>query len=521
MCNVTVLLSIAESHFHCRGESQLLNLLGDYVLQQLPQDPHGSLSQRLFRCLHGAIVNGVLPSKTRLPASRDLAKQIGVSRNTVLNVYEQLQAEGYLYAQTGHGTWVCEQLPEQFLNSTHTQISPPTTPQPPIRLSQRGSSVLAQASASPHQWGAFVPGTPDVTEFPHQILTRIMTRLSRQPDINALIYNNAAGCLELRQALAGHLKVSRSVHCDPDQIIITDGIHQAIDLVSRVLSDVGDQVWIEDPSYWGLRNILHLNGLQIRPLAVDQDGMLPSECSETTQQKPRLIFVTPSHQYPLGAHLSLPRRTQLLALARRMGSWIVEDDYDSEFRFADDPYPALQGLEPDAPVIYTGTFSKTIYPALRMGYLVAPKAIAQALRVVSAELYRGGHALMQLALAEFIQQGHYQAHIRRMRLLYAKRHDLLKDLITRYLGPSFLHEYHSDAGLHLILKLPQHCDDVQISQLLAQQEIHARPLSTYYIQPETHAQKGLLLGFACVQEQQMSGAFGVLRQTLLDAGVIV
>ena len=494
----------------------MLNLLGDYVLQQLPQDPHGSLSQRLFRCLHGAILNGILPRKTRLPASRDLAKQIGVSRNTVLNVYEQLQAEGYLYAQTGHGTWVCEQLPEQFLNPTHAQIAPPTCASPSARLSQRGSRVLAQASASPHQWGAFVPGTPDVTEFPHQILSRIRTRLSRDPKIEQLIYNNAGGCLELRQALAGHLKVSRSVQCDPDQILITEGIHQAIDLVSRVLADVGDPVWIEDPSYWGLRNILALNGLNILPMAVDQQGMRPLSDAAPA---PRLIFVTPSHQYPLGAHLSLSRRKQLLGLARRLGSWIIEDDYDSEFRFADDPYPALQGLEPDAPVIYTGTFSKTIYPGLRVGYLVAPKSIADALRVVSAELYRGGHALTQRALAEFIQQGHYQAHIRRMRLLYAKRHALLKDLIVRYLGPSFLHEYHRDAGLHLILKLPQHCDDLHISQLLSQQQIHTRALSSYYMQPALNAQKGLLLGFACVKAQYMSAAFGVLRQTLLDAGV--
>lgn len=494
----------------------MLNLLGDYVLQQLPQDPHGSLSQRLFRCLHGAIVSGVLPSKTRLPASRDLAKQIGVSRNTVLNVYEQLQAEGYLYAQTGHGTWVSEHLPEQFLNPSHPPIPATTCPPPQPQLSERGSSVLAQASASPHQWGAFVPGTPDVTEFPHAILSRISARLSRQPEIDQLIYNNAGGCLELRQALACHLKVSRSVQCDPDQIIITEGIHQAIDLVSRVLSDVGDQVWIEDPSYWGLRNILHLNGLNILPLAVDQDGMLPVSEPE---QAPRLIFVTPSHQYPLGSHLSLPRRKQLLALARRMGSWIVEDDYDSEFRFADDPYPALQGLEPDAPVIYTGTFSKTIYPGLRMGYLVAPKAVAHALRVVAAELYRGGHALSQHALAAFIQQGHYQAHIRRMRLLYAKRHDLLKDLIIRYLGANFLHPFHRDAGLHLILRLPQDCDDVQISQQLAQRDIHARALSRYYMQPDANVEKGLLLGFACVKQQHMSAAFGVLRQTLVDAGI--
>jgi len=491
--------------------------LGDHVLQRLQQDTAGKLHQRLFRCLRAAIIEGVLPPKTRLPASRDLAKEIQVSRNTVLSAYEQLQAEGYLEARTGHGTWVSEQLPEAFLNTLQAKPTPGVIPSPHTHvLSQRCSELLGHASASPHQWGPFVPGVPDVTEFPHQIFNRIQSRLSREPDLNDLIYNSAGGSPALRSALTDYLRVARSVQCDINQIIITEGIHQALDLVTRALSDIGDRVWIEDPAYWGMRNTLRINGLDIHALPVDKDGIIPEQ---TPKHPPKLMFVTPSHQYPLGSHLSLPRRKQLLELARRYQSWIVEDDYDSEFRFSGKPYPSLQGLEPDAPVIYMGTFSKTIYPALRIGYLVVPKVLVQSFRILATELYRGGHLLEQKALAEFIREGHYEAHIRRMRLLYAKRRAYLVELIERYLGTEFLHEYNDTAGLHLVMKLPQSCDDVSVAQRALAHGVKVRPLSQYYMRSHAHAQRGLLIGFACVNEKDMLMAFGTLLECLKQSGI--
>ena len=493
------------------------SLLGDHLLQRLQQDTEGTLHQRLFRCLRSAIMEGVLQPKTRLPASRDLAGEIHVSRNTVLSAYEQLQAEGYVEARTGHGTWVAEKLPEAFLNSQKKKT--PLHLQPTnhsYTLSHRGASLVGYAAASPHQWGAFVPGAPDVTEFPHHVFSRIQARLSREPDINRLIYSNAGGCVELRSALADYLRVARSVQCDVDQIIITEGIHQGIDLVSRALSDIGDHVWIEDPAYWGMRNTLRINGLHLRPMPVDIEGIIPED---NPKQAPKLIFVTPSHQYPLGSHLSLARRKQLLSIARQHGSWIIEDDYDSEFRFSGQPYPSLQGLEPDAPVIYMGTFSKTIYPALRVGYMVVPKSLFSPLRIVAAELYRGGHLLVQKALAEFIREGHYEAHIRRMRLLYGKRRSFLIDLIYRYLGKEFLHEYDEASGLHLVMKLPTNCDDVAIATKALERGVKVRPLSQYYMQSHARAQRGLLMGFACVNEKDMVMAFGVLLQCLREAGV--
>ena len=490
-------------------------LHGDHLLQRLQRETEGALHARLFRSLRGAIIDGIMLPQSRLPASRDLAHELGVSRNTVLNAYEHLLAEGYVKARTGSGTWVAETLPDSCLSSSGSASCTPQRRAMEVKMSRRGASLLGYAGASPHQWGAFVPGAPDVTAFPHAQFSRIQARLSREPDIERLIYSSAGGCSELRSALADYLRVARSVNCDADQILITEGVHQAVDLVSRMLCDSGDRVWIEDPGYWGTRNILRINGLKIMPVPVDEEGIIPA--SDADRTPPRLMFVTPSHQYPLGAHLSLARRQQMLALARRHHSWIVEDDYDSEFRFSGQPFPSLQGLEADAPVIYMGTFSKTLYPALRIGYMIVPKQLMTPLRTAAAELYRGGHLLIQRALAEFIREGHYAAHIRRMRLLYGKRRAFLISLIQRYLGPDFLREFNHEAGLHLVLNLPDGCDDVAIAAQALRQGVKVRPLSQYYMQPQ--ATRGLLLGFACVDERVMLPAFNVLRDCLAKNGV--
>ncbi|WP_060442967.1 MocR-like pyridoxine biosynthesis transcription factor PdxR, partial [Serratia marcescens] len=343
---------------------------------------------------------------------------------------------------------------------------------------------------------------PDVNAFPHQLFSKIQARLSRRPAPQRLTYSNQGGSPELQHALVEYLRVARSVRCSPEQILITEGIHQAIDLVTRMLCNPGDDAWIEEPGYWGIRNILRINALNICPLAVDEAGLVPPEQPTTP---PRLIFVTPSHQYPLGSVMSLARRQRLLALARNAGGWIVEDDYDSEFRFSGQPIPALQGLEADAPVIYIGTFSKTLYPALRLGYVVLPPPLVQALKTAHAELYRGGHLLIQSALAEFIQAGHYTAHIRRMRLLYARRRAFLTGLIEQHLGKQALSEFNSNAGLHLILNLPDEADDVAIAAAAGARGVLVRPLSRYYMQP--NRRRGLLMGFACVPEEQMAAAF--------------
>lgn len=494
------------------------HLLGDQLLIFLQKHTHGSLQTRIFNGIRELIVNKSLSAYTRLPASRDLAKELHVSRNTILSVYEQLQAEGYVDAHTGKGTWVAAHLPELFLNTQAFIDAPLGESTAYTPLSHRGGHLISMASSSPHQWGAFVPGTPDVTEFPHQIFNKIYAKYRKKAQVDDLIYSNSGGTLELRSALAAYLKIARSVDCNENQIIITEGIHQAIDLISRTLSDVNDPVWIEEPSYWGLRNILEMNGAKIHAIPVDQHGIQIRKVKQPSPS-PKLIFVTPSHQYPLGSHLSLERRQDLIQFAKQHHAWIVEDDYDSEFRFSGHPYPSLQGLESNAPVIYMGTFSKTLYPAMRLGYLVVPKKLFHPIRLAAAELFRGGHNLIQLALADFIREGYYEAHIRRMRLLYGKRRKYLISLIEKYLGKKFIHEFDDESGLHLVLKLPHDLCDVHIAKQCLEKGIKVRSLSKYYTDHASHMQKGLLMGFACVPEQEMYIAFSQLLQCLKDAGI--
>ncbi|MES0301676.1 PLP-dependent aminotransferase family protein [Citrobacter sedlakii] len=485
-------------------------LVGDLLLVRLQQEQDEFLHKRLYNALRRAILDGSLPPHSRLPASRDLAGELGISRNTILTTYEQLLAEGYVVSRRGSGTFVAQTTPDTFLTAAAGVENSETAAQA-SSVSQRGHFLLQHVSASPRQWGAFIPGVPDVNAFPHPLFSKLQARISRRPKPERLSYSCNGGTPELQHALVDYLRVARGVRCQSDQILITEGIHQAIDLVTRMLADTGDLAWVEEPSYWGIRHVLAMNDLRITPVPVDASGLAPPDRPD---EAPRLIFVTPSHQYPLGAVMSLERRQRLLALARQYGSWIVEDDYDSEFRFSGQPIPALQGLVPDAPVVYIGTFSKTLYPGLRLGYMVLPRPLAHALKSAHAELYRGGHSLIQMALAEFINGGHYSAHIRRMRLLYSRRRAFLTELIERHCGTRALSDFSDNAGLHLILNLPDEVDDVAVAASANAQNILVRPLSRYYLTAQR--KQGLLLGFACLTEEQMVPAFATLLDCLRD-----
>ena len=472
-----------------------------------------TLNRQLYECLRSAILDASLPPSSPLPASRDLAREIGVSRNTVLHAYEQLRAEGYVHSRVGSGTFVAATTPESFLaagrTTPETDNAPATT-----RLSRRAQQLLANASAAPLQWGAFMPGVPDVTQFPHRQFSRILTRLWRNPAPELLTYSHGGGHPALRAAIAEHLRVARSVRCEPDQILVTEGVHQAVDLTLRMLVDPRDTVWVEEPGYWGFHKVLQMGSTVVRPMQVESvDSALPRG-----RTPPRLIFTTPSHQYPLGSVMSLARRRELLDIARASEGWVVEDDYDSEFRFAGRPIPSMQGMEPDAPVIYVGTFSKTLFPGLRVGYMVLPRALAAPFRTAHADLYREGHAITQAALAELIEQGHYAAHIRRMRVLYGRRRALLVALIVQHLGAEYLDAQSSNAGLHLVLRLPDAADDVAIADAARARGVLTRPLSRYYLRhdPRGGGRRGLLLGYACVEESDIEPAFRALVECLRE-----
>ncbi|QHI98837.1 aminotransferase class I/II-fold pyridoxal phosphate-dependent enzyme [Xylophilus rhododendri] len=495
-----------------------VDLLAQRLEAERKARPDGAINRMLYECLRGAIHDASLPAASRLPPSRDLAAQLGISRNTVMHAYEQLMAEGYAKGLTGSGTYVADRIPDPPSLPRAAMASTHGAPAVAARLSRRGRQVIDKALAQTRQWGAFMPGLPDITQVPQQKLAKIVARLARSQSPAMLSYAAGGGHPALHRSLAVYLRQARSVVCEPEQIVVTEGVHQAIDLITRVLGDPGDTAWVEEPGYWGTRSVLEINGIRLKPLPVDAEGMRPPPGDRPAAQAPRFAFVTPSHQYPLGAVMSMSRRLDLLAHAARDGTWVVEDDYDSEFRFAGQPIASLQGLLPNAPaaqVIYVGTFSKTLYPGLRIAYMVVPASVATAFRTAQSELYRGGHMLMQAALAEFIDSGLYAAHIRKMRLVYAARRAFLIALVQQWLGADWIHEYDTGAGLHLVLALPEGMDDVAVTEACAAQGVLVRPLSRYYL--GRRRRSGLLLGFASVPQEQMLAPFEIVVRCIRQA----
>ncbi|CPK36977.1 transcriptional regulator [Bordetella pertussis] len=400
----------------------------------------------------------------------------------------------------------------------------PATPEPPappeveaaaqhFALSRRGTKLVREASASDRQWGAFVAGVPDVSLFPRAVWQRLQSRRWRQAPPELLTYAYGAGYMPLRRALAEHLRLSRSVKCDADQIVVTSGIHQAVSVLARLLGDNGNTAWMENPGYWGARSTLMACGITPVAVAVDDEGMAPS--AQQLQDPPRFIFVTPSHQYPLGMVMSLARRRMLLDYAHKRGAWIVEDDYDSEFRFDGRPIASLQGLDQHDRVLYLGTFSKTLFPGIRLAYMVLPKPLAGHVATGLSELYREGRLMDQAVLADFIEGGHYATHIRRVKQRYAARQALLREAVTRAFGADWPISTH-EAGLHLVMRLPDGTDDLGISIAARTLGLHARPLSRYYAS-EQDARPGLLLGYACVPEEEIEPAFERLVQVITPA----
>ncbi|AEE67542.1 transcriptional regulator [Bordetella pertussis] len=485
-------------------------ILSECLLQRLERRGATPLSRQIYDLLRDLILAGDLPAGTKLPATRALAVDTGLSRNTVLHAYDQLLAEGYLVSAFGSGTFVSDTVP-----------ATPEPPAPPeveaaaqhFALSRRGTKLVREASASDRQWGAFVAGVPDVSLFPRAVWQRLQSRRWRQAPPELLTYAYGAGYMPLRRALAEHLRLSRSVKCDADQIVVTSGIHQAVSVLARLLGDNGNTAWMENPGYWGARSTLMACGITPVAVAVDDEGMAPS--AQQLQDPPRFIFVTPSHQYPLGMVMSLARRRMLLDYAHKRGAWIVEDDYDSEFRFDGRPIASLQGLDQHDRVLYLGTFSKTLFPGIRLAYMVLPKPLAGHVATGLSELYREGRLMDQAVLADFIEGGHYATHIRRVKQRYAARQALLREAVTRAFGADWPISTH-EAGLHLVMRLPDGTDDLGISIAARTLGLHARPLSRYYAS-EQDARPGLLLGYACVPEEEIEPAFERLVQVITPA----
>lgn len=490
--------------------------LSDWLLERLDRDRGPPLYRQLHNLLLGAVLEGHLPAGSKLPSSRLLAKELGVARNTVIEVYENLRAQGCLEGRHGSGTFVADLSVDLMVEPPGAagMRQPPSCDRKGPELSRRGHALVRGASFSSVQWGAFMPGVPDVTEFPAQIWTRLHNRHWRRPPPERLSYAPAGGLPSLRAALAEHLRAARSVRCEPEQIIVTTGTHQSMDLTTRLLADPGDHVWLEQPCYWGLRSSLQSLGMTLHAAPVDAEGLNWSVGAALPV--PKLVIATPSHQYPLGMVMSLARRQALLEYCRQNRSWIIEDDYDSEFRYGTRPVPCLQGLDGDGLVVYVGSFSKTLFPGLRLGFIVAPPGLAEAFAKGSAELYREGQLQQQAILADFIAEGHLSAHIRRMRGLYARRRHCLLGAVAHEFGDR-LEVVGDDAGLHLVLRLPADIDDVAVARAALAAGIVVRPLSRYYSH-DADPQRGLLLGYGCVKEAAIAPSFARLARVLRQHG---
>lgn len=473
--------------------------IGDALGAALRRDGKEGLSRQLTRLLRQWISEGRLQGDVRLPASRDLARVLHLGRNTVLEAYEQLLGEGFVVTRPGAGTFVCRLFA--------AASTPTATRKLATGLSARGAQLHRDTLRDDDYTGAFVPCIPEVRDFPYRIWQQLLARHQRQASVHDFNYQSAGGVRALREALADYLNLSRSVRCSADHILITQGTQQSLSLCAQMLADPGDVAWIEEPGYLGARSALQSAGLELVAAPVDAHGLDPASVGDA--RPPRLIYTTPSHQYPCGVTMPLERRLALLQRAEQANAWIIEDDYDSEFRYGLLPQQALHGLARDARVIYLGTLSKVMYPGLRIGYIVVPDALIDAFRCANARLYPEGHYPVQAALAEFIEHGHFARHIRRMRDLYQTRQQTLRRAFAQspaegwQLSPG-------QAGMHLIAELPHGLDEEQLRTQAAHERIWLATMNRSYL--GTPQRQGLILGYAGVAEAEIMRGVDVIAR---------
>ena len=477
------------------------------------------LYRQLYDRLRLGILTGQLAAGTRLPATRTLADQLGVSRNTVYIAYQQLLAEGYIDSKVGHGTSVARVTPETQLTipSPSQAIRPVQEHTSGSRVSQRGMNMARmpamprpEVPSAPGKAPAFRAGVPALDLFPFWIWAQLVTRRVRHSLQSASDNQDPAGYRPLREAIAAHIGVTRGVRCTADQVIIVSGAQAALDLAARLLLDPGDIAWIEDPGYPGARGALVGAGAQLVAIPVKEDG-LDVRAGRARCPQARLAYVTPSHQFPLGVTMSLAQRLALLEWASQVNAWILEDDYDSEYRFSGRPLDALQGLDRTNRVIYLGTFSKILFPALRLGYLVVPPDLTAMFVAVRQFVDRHVPILEQMALADFITEGHFTRHIRRMHTRYAERRAALIAAVASELG-ELLEVHAPEAGMHLVGWLPPHMDDITVAQQAATYGVEVIPVSVFSCEPIRRG--GLVLGYAAVNEQEIRDGVHSLAMVL-------
>ena len=465
-------------------------------------DGQGALYAQIYRALRRAILNGELAPGARLPATRALCEVLGVSRNVVLLAYDQLLAEGYLAGRVGSGSYVASPLPEQMLRAPKSSAAEAPGPPGPARLSAYARRALLGAATGRTQSDEAAPrydfryGPTNLDGVALSVWRRLLAQHAALPPIT---YSPAEGSPALRAAVADYVRRCRGVRCDAEQVLIVTGSQQALDLVGRVLLEAGDRVLIEEPHYRGARAAFLSAGAELLPVEVDGEGF---DIAAGEGSDARLAYVTPSHQFPTGAVMSLARRLALLQWAAREDAYVVEDDYDSEYRYEGRPVEAVQGLDRHGRTLYIGTFSKVLFPALRLGYLVVPPELAPAFAAAKWLADRHTPTLEQEALAELIAGGHFERHLRRKRREHAVRRETLLAALAEQLGER-AEPCGTQAGVHLLVWLP----GVALSDLeplverAARADVGVYSIAPYYLNPPDRA--GLLLGYANLSEEEI------------------
>jgi GntR family transcriptional regulator/MocR family aminotransferase len=467
------------------------------------------LYKQIYEAFRTKIVHGELRAGQVVPSTRQLGRELKVSRFPVLNAYAQLLAEGYFESRIGSGTFIAASLPVESSGSSRTSAESVV-----LGLRAIGTHATALPRYVSPSWnerlGPFQVGQPDLEQFPRETWAKLVGRYSRKMQVNELQYGDAMGAEALRRAIAVYLRTSRAVQCEAEQIMIVSGSQQALDITTRVLLDSETQVWVEEPGYWLVHHVLTMAGCRPVPVPVDAEGV-DVLAGINLSPKARAAFVAPSHQYPLGVTMSATRRLQLLEWAQNAGAWIIEDDYDSEYRYESPPISSLQGLDTNSRVIYIGTFSKVLFPSLRLGYIVIPQDLLERFAAVRQSMDLSPSPTNQAVLTEFIREGHFARHVRRMRQIYGERRRVLVKEIERELG-SCCTIVGGEAGMHLTLLINGRFKDREIAARAAARKLWLSALSLSYV-GET-SQHGFVLGFGNTRVSEIPKAVRLLKELL-------
>jgi len=479
---------------------------------RMDRDSPVPIGTQLYTSLRELMLTGAIATGFRLPATRTLAKELAVSRTTVVDAFERLIAEGLIISRVGSGTFVSDVLAAERPRPVLPDGIDEARPVKPklSRAMDHAISKFSSRARLPYQSGAFVTALPAYDMFPMAQWSRIAAGLWRGARADVLGYGEPFGLTRLREAIATHLRGNRGISCEAGQIFIVGGAQQAFYLIGSALLDPGDRVWFENPGAIGARNSLIACGAELVPVPVDRDGLVVEE-GERLSPSFRLAFVTPSHQQPMSRIMSLERRFALLRAAQHAEAWIIEDDYDGEFFFGRQPIATLKSIDQTGLVIYVGTFSKSLFPALRLGFMLVPPALVAAFERITASFIQGVPTSIQAIVAEFIQAGHFATHIRRMRSVYAERHETLIAQARERLG-GLLDVVPTESGLHTIGYLRSSISARIATKRAAEQDLIISPIDRFSIAPTPF--NGLVLGFGAANPREIRDGIARLAPVL-------